>query len=87
MLSLVSGLKVFWLCLEQVICLAHGTTLEVICFNFLLDYKFLDIVTVTHPFFSMPNGVCMWLEYSKFWKNGKKRDYYKLKNFEIINVI
>lgn len=51
MLSLVSGLKVFWLCLEQVICLTHGTTLEVVCFNFLLDYKFLDIVTVTHPFF------------------------------------
>lgn len=51
MLSIFSCLKVFWLCLEQVICLTHGTAHEVVSFNFLLDDKFLDIVTVTHLFF------------------------------------
>lgn len=49
-ISLISRLKEkFWLCLEQVICLTHGTTHEVRYFNFLLDDKFLEVVTVTHP--------------------------------------
>lgn len=43
--------KVFWLCLEQVTCLRHGTTHEIVSVNFLLDYKFLDTVTMTHPSF------------------------------------